>query len=204
MSSHESTRRAFLIRSMSGLGSAWLTANWPQILAAHEHARQAAQAEPPARFEFFTLEQAAEVEAVAAQIIPSDDTPGAREARAIYFIDRALATFDRDKQRLYSEGLVHLQAKTKELFPATAKFSAATEEQQIAVLKAIEKEEFFETARTHTIAGFLCDPERGGNYQQVGWKLIGFDGAHVNEPPFGYYDRDYPGWKASGQGEESK
>ena len=28
-----------------------------------------------------------------AQIVPSDDTPGAREAGVIYFIDRALATF---------------------------------------------------------------------------------------------------------------
>ena len=28
----------------------------------------------------------------------------------------------------------------------------------------------------------------------VGWKLIGFEDRHVFQPPFGYYDRDYPGF----------
>ena len=35
---------------------------------------------------------AAEIEAIAARIIPSDATPGAREAGVVYFIDRALST----------------------------------------------------------------------------------------------------------------
>jgi hypothetical protein len=30
----------------------------------------------------------------------------------------------------------------------------------------------------------------------MGWKLIGFEDRHVFEPPFGYYDRDYPGFLA--------
>lgn len=203
MARQPASRRQFLSRSLAGVGSTWLAANWPEILAAHEHARHAAQSDPPAKFDFFTPDQAVEVEAVAAQIFPTDETPGAREARVIYFIDRALATFDRNKQQLYSQGVEDLQAKAKELFPAATRFSAATEEEQITVLKAIEKGEFFEAVRVHTITGFFCDPERGGNYQQVGWKLIGFDGAHVNEPPFGHYDRDYPGWEpGSGRGEK--
>ena len=37
---------------------------------------------------FFTPEQALEVEEMAAQIIPTDETPGAREARVVAFIDR--------------------------------------------------------------------------------------------------------------------
>ena len=50
----------------------------------------------PARDEklsFLSAAEAADVEAVAAQIIPTDDSPGAREAGVVYFIDRALATF---------------------------------------------------------------------------------------------------------------
>jgi hypothetical protein len=39
----------------------------------------------------FTTEKGAEIEAIAAQIIPADDTPGAREARVIYFMDPELA-----------------------------------------------------------------------------------------------------------------
>lgn len=200
MALQNSSRRSFLGRSLGGLGTAWLSANWPEIIAAHEHARQAAASDPPAKLGFFTPDQAMEVEAIAAQIIPTDDTPGAREARVIYFIDRALATFDRDKQPLYVKGLELLQAKTAERFPAVPKFSTAGEEQQIAVLKALEKEEFFDTVRLHVLSGLLCDPARGGNFNQVGWKLIGFDGAHVNEPPFGHYDRGYPGWTPGGEG----
>jgi gluconate 2-dehydrogenase gamma chain len=43
--------------------------------------------------------------------------------------------------------------------------------------------------------GFLADPARGGNRGKVGWKLIGFDDSGAFAPPFGYYDRDYPGWQ---------
>lgn len=203
MARQPASRRQFLSRSLAGVGSAWLAGNWPEILAAHEHARSAAQTDSPAKFEFFTPEQAAEVEAVAAQIIPTDETPGAREARVLYFIDRALATFDRDRQALYSKGLRELQQKCVELFASAATFSKLSSPQQIELLKTIEKGEFFEAVRVHTITGFFCDPERGGNYQQIGWKLIGFDGAHVNEPPFGHYDRDYPGWEpGNGSGEK--
>jgi gluconate 2-dehydrogenase gamma chain len=47
---------------------------------------------------FFDPATAAEIEAIAAQIIPDDDTPGARQAGVIQFIDRALAGYDQDKQ----------------------------------------------------------------------------------------------------------
>ena len=30
-----------------------------------------------------------------------------------------------------------------------------------------------------TMAGFFCDPVQGGNRDMVGWKLIGFPGAHI-------------------------
>jgi gluconate 2-dehydrogenase gamma chain len=197
MDSADLSRRHFLIRSAAGVGAAWLTANWPAILEASQHAQHAAQAAAPLKFEFFTPEQSAEVEAIAAQIIPTDDSPGAREARVIYFIDRALTTFDKDAQKEYTEGLPQLQAKLKELFPAATKFSAATSEQQIAVLTAIEKTPFFGAVRGHAVMGFLADPARGGNFEQLGWKHINFTNDHMYKPPFGYYDRDYPGWEAA-------
>ncbi len=43
---------------------------------------------------------------------------------------------------------------------------------------------FFEILRSHTIAGFFCDPIHGGNRDMVGWKLIGFPGAQIG----GYRD----------------
>ena len=55
--------------------------------------------------------QAAEIEAMAAQIIPTDDSPGAREAHCLYFIDRALTTFAKASQPVYIQGLQDLQAE---------------------------------------------------------------------------------------------
>jgi gluconate 2-dehydrogenase gamma chain len=185
------SRRSFLIGSASGLGSAWLASHWPAILDAQEHAHRVAESGSPGQFEFFSPEQAVEIEAMAAQIIPTDDTPGAREAGSVHFIDRALATFDRERQALYTQGLQDLQTKTRELFPSASQFSALAAAQQVQLLTAIEKTEFFEQVRRHTIMGFLANPEYGGNHDKIGWKLIGFDDAFVFQPPFGFYDRDY-------------
>jgi gluconate 2-dehydrogenase gamma chain len=185
----DNSRRQFLFRSATGLGGAWLSLHWPAILAAQNHAREAANSPPV--FQFFSPEQAAEVEAAAAQIIPADDTPGAREAQVIYFIDRALVTFDKDKQPAYLQGIPELQAKTRKLFPQAKSFAGLTSPQQIEVLHVIEKTEFFELLRLHTIVGFFARPEYGGNHNQVGWKLIGLEDEMTYEPPFGYYDEEY-------------
>jgi gluconate 2-dehydrogenase gamma chain len=182
------SRRSFLAGSATGLGSAWLASQWPGILAAQEHAQKVAKSGKPGKLGFFSAEQGAEVESVAAQIVPADDTPGAREAGCLYFIDRALTTFDKGKQSVYTEGLGALQAKTAALFPSGGKFSALTSAQQIQVLKAIEKTPFFTQVRVHTITGLMANPEYGGNQGKIGWNLIGFEGKFNYAPPFGYYD----------------
>jgi len=191
MNEHDPSRRRFLIGSGSGISAAWIILEWPAILAAQEHAHRAAEPGQLLRFEFFTAEQAREIEAMTAQIIPSDDSPGAREAHVVHFIDRALVTFGRDKQPSYTRGLESLRAKTRELFPEAHKFSALGSEDQLRLLQAIEDTDFFEIVRIHTIMGFLSNPEYGGNSHQVGWKLIGFEESPVHEPPFGYYDAEY-------------
>jgi gluconate 2-dehydrogenase gamma chain len=204
------SRRRFLSHGISGLSSAWITTHWPAVLSAADHARRAAQSAAPPKFEFFSPEQAAEIDAIAARIIPTDGTPGAREAGVVYFIDRALTTFASDDQKTYKEGLPELQARVRELFPAVERFSAATPEQQDEVLRSLDDhapvparpfrprpaaQSFFETLRQHTIAGFLIDPDTGGNRDGVGWKVIGREREHMFQPPFGYYDKDYPGWQ---------
>lgn len=181
------SRRSFLVGSALGLSSTWLAANWAGILDAKAYAAQAA-AGHPGEFSFFTKAQAAEIDAMASQIIPTDDTPGAHEARCVYFIDRALTSFLRESQPVYTEGLKDLQAKTKELFPDAARFSALTSAQQIQLLTAIEHGKFFAAVRAHTITGMLASPVHGGNHNEVGWKLIGFEDTLNFKPPFGYYD----------------
>jgi gluconate 2-dehydrogenase gamma chain len=182
------SRRSFLAGSATGLSSVWLASQWPAILAAQEHAQTVARSGKPGKLGFFSAEQAAEVESVAAQIIPTDETPGAREAGCLYFIDRALTTFDRGQQPVYKQGLETLQAKTRELFPSAGKFSAIAPAQQIQVLKAIETTPFFAQVRLHTITGFVANPEYGGNQDKIGWNLIGFESKFHYSSPFGYYD----------------
>ncbi len=209
---NELNRRNFLLRAGTGLSAAWITANWPALLSAATHAHNAAKAATPPKFEFFTPEEAAEVEAITARIIPTDETPGARDAGVVYFIDRALATFGADDQKTYREGLPELQARVKEMFPSAAKFSGVTAEQQDTVLQSFEEnapttrrafrarpraQNFFETVRVHAIQGFLIDPEFGGNRSGAGWKVVGRDAEHTFQPPFGYYDKDYPGWQSA-------
>ena len=159
-----------------------------QVMLASQGAQLAAAQKLP--FTSLSPGDAAEIEALAAQIIPSDGSPGAREAGVIYFIDKALATFDEDKRDLYRSGLAAVQEKRRRLFAGSQSIAALTREQQIALLESIEKTEFFEALRTHTVMGFLANPEYGGNRNQIGWKHIGFENSHHFAPPFGYYDKE--------------
>ncbi|MGH9255663.1 MAG: gluconate 2-dehydrogenase subunit 3 family protein [Vicinamibacterales bacterium] len=178
------SRRAFLV---------WLGVCWPSIVAAQEHARRALKnrnsGNAPA-LRALSAEQAVEIEAIAAQILPTTESPGAGEAGAIYFIDHALATFDRARRRDYQRGLADLQARVARKFPPARKFSALDSPRQVEVLREIEQTPFFSMVHFHTVAGFLADPHYGGNRNQVGWMVLGFDNAPTHQPPFGYYDRE--------------
>jgi hypothetical protein len=184
------SRRDFLADSVAGLGSVWLATHWPAILEAEAYAQRAAAAAPgqPVPFAFFTDAQAADVDAMASQIFPTTDTPGAHEAHIVNFIDRALVTFARNRRPVYIQGLKDLQAKTKELFPSASKFSALNSAQQIQLLTSVEKTPFFLAVREHTLTGMFANPKHGGNFNKMGWKLIGFEDTLNFKAPFGYYD----------------
>src|SRR5260370_32222544 len=155
MSSNGRSRRSFVADTVTSLNAAWVVANYHGIVAAQEYVGQATQAGQLPRLTFFTDEQAVEIEAMTAQIIPTDETPGAREARCVYFIDRALSTFARSSQPTYLQGLRELQANAQQLYPGGGKFSALISGQQLKTLTEIEKTPFFNMVRTHTVIGFL-------------------------------------------------
>jgi len=188
MSTSGSSRREFLIASMSGVAAGWVAAHASAILEAADFAQQSAPAGRAASYAWFTPAQAAQVEAITAQIIPTDSTPGAREAHVVNFIDRALTTFEKDRQNDYVQGLKELEAQTRTTVPGAASFAALTSEQQIQVLTAIERTPFFTLVRTHTITGFLASPIHGGNFNKIGWQAVGYDDSLKHTPPFGYYD----------------
>jgi gluconate 2-dehydrogenase gamma chain len=216
---NELNRRNFLLRAGTGFTAAWVSANWPALLSAATHAHSAAKAATPPKFEFFTPDEATEVEAITARIIPTDDTPGAREAGVVYFIDRGLTTFAADNQKTYREGLADLQARVSEMFPSVSKFSGLSTERQDQVLHSFDEssvagrrlfrerpaaQDFFGALQQHTIQGFLVDPDSGGNHDGVGWKVIGREREHMFQAPFGYYDKDYPGWQPAAKEAEKK
>lgn len=198
-----------------------MSTQMPAITAAAQHAHQATKANQTAAFEVLTEEQAKEVAAIAARIIPTDEDPGATEAGVVYFIDRALKTFAKADLPAYQTGLKDVAELTSETFPGVALFSAATPEQQDKVLEELSKDrklvsrgrrqlpagasgDFFQVIWGHTVMGFLCDPDAGGNREFAGWKAIGRDPAHTFSPPFGEYDKNYPGWQAASVAETEK
>jgi gluconate 2-dehydrogenase gamma chain len=190
---NEDSRRAFLSRLLAGAGAVVAFGPLPDFSLAHDHA--AAQVNGGEnKFVFFTPEEARQMEAVCEQIIPSDDGPGAREAGAIYFIDYALSQTEPELQPIFRAGLKELAATC-----APDKFVELGVKRQIAALKKIEPTEFFARARQYTILGFLGNPTRHGNRDQVGWKYIGFENPGMFTHPFGYYDAEFLSEKKQNQ-----
>ena len=187
------SRRQFIAGAGGTLGAAWLAAQWPAIAAAHSHAASAAGADGPRALEFLTPEEARAVDAIVAQIVPTDDTPGAREAGAVYFIDRSLRTWMAAAAAPFREGL-HGFCAGFVAGQSPADFATADTATQIAYLETVEETPFFNLVRFLTLVGMFTLPSYGGNRDGIGWRLIGFDDTHGYAPPFGYYDRDYPGF----------
>jgi hypothetical protein len=186
------SRRNFLLTGSAALTSAWLAANWPRIADAAEHAAHIASATQPATFGFFSAADAADVQALTAQIIPSGATPGAREAHAVYFIDRALGTFFAERAAAFRAGLADFQQSFRNAHPASGSFAAAQPADQLAFLKTVDRTPFFESTRILTIIGTLAATKYGGNHEGLGWQMMGFEDQHIFEPPFGDYQGFVP------------
>ena len=204
----DSTRRAFLAQSAGALGILFLDSLTPQLLAqAHEHARAATSTNGAQGFRFLTKQEASDFEAFSAQIIPADETPGAREAGAVYFADYVLSTINQEQQQDFRSALALLRVASAEAQPGASSFAALPVDKQIAVMKAMEKPtegnapaakaaqaeaakrgEAFGLLRATVLVGTFSDPSLHGNRDQIGWKLIGFDDQAYWAPPFGYYD----------------
>ena len=189
------SRRRFLKQSGQLIGSAWVAANLPGIVAAAEHAHHAAQSETPVSFEFLSDDEARIVEAVTSRIIPTDDTPGAREARIVYFVDKAAGTLFPGMGNGLRGTLGGFNAAVEEAHPDADDFATLSEADQDAFLSAHENDPFFSLLRFMTPLGMFAHPKYGSNYDKIGWKLMGFADSHAFVPPFGFYDKDYPGFE---------
>lgn len=141
-------------------------------------------------YKILTDDLAKTLDAVTARIVPTDSTPGAREANAIGFIDHVLFDGRQDQLPVIQQGADELNATAASRFGA-ASFAELSEAQQDQLLTEVETTPFFGTLRYLTVASLFAFPQYGGKGPDVGYTLIGMTHAHAYVPPFGYYDADY-------------
>jgi gluconate 2-dehydrogenase gamma chain len=148
-------------------------------------AAQAQGVPPPAphreALETLTAAEAEILEAFCARLIPSDvNGPGAKEARAAHYIDRALGGALASAREAYRSGLMALDAQARA--SRGVPFSALEAQVQDTILTELEKTDpgFFSLVRQHTLQGTFCDPYYGGNAGFVGWDLLAYPGIRMS------------------------
>ena len=182
-------RRTFL-RAAAAAGAGWAAADVAQIEEALAWAARQVEAGGATSLSVLETAEAGVIDAMTSRILPSvDGKPGAHEAGVVYFIDRALATFNAEQKKLFAEGIANLNRRAARKWKA-ASFAALTPAQQDELLHAIEKTPFFKAVRLNTIVGTFALPAWGGNRDYAGWHLLGFEHQPRFQPPFGYYDAE--------------
>lgn len=198
MTFDELTRRNFLQGSSGAVASALLKAGVPALAAVSQAACTAR--DEGASFETITNDEAREIIAVAARIIPTTDTPGATEAGAVYFFDKALGSFFADRLEWGRGLLAEFQSGVAAAYPGAERFSDLNAADQDTYLEANEQTPFFQGARILTIMGVFCLSKYGGNRDDIGWKLLGMSGPPgAFSHPFGHYDAEYIKEQQSGE-----
>jgi gluconate 2-dehydrogenase gamma chain len=200
---NNSSRRSFLLSSGGALGAGWLALNWPALSAAAAHSHEMAAGQADRSFKILNAAQSRDVEAIASQIVPSGDTPGAREAGVVYFVDHVHAGPYAGSRDEFLAGLAAFQDDFTQRHPGAGSFADLDADAQIAHLKSVEATPFFGRMKFLTLLGLLALPSYGGNADKLGWKLAGFVDQHAWTPPFGHYDRDYPGFVPYGKEKHS-
>jgi gluconate 2-dehydrogenase gamma chain len=152
---------------------------------------QAARPEPHASrepLENLTAAEADLLDAIVARLIPSDAVgPGATEARAVHYIDRALGGPLAAARPAYTSGLAALDRYARS--SRGASFVDLPPLDQESVLIDVEtgaatgftgsSAAFFALVLAHTHQGTFGDPYYGGNANFVGWDLLGYPGVRT-------------------------
>ena len=145
-------------------------------------------AAPREPLENLTATEADLLEAIVARLIPTDaNGPGATEARAAHYIDRALGGALASSRQAYTAGLAALDryARSSRGKP----FTELSATDQDSVLIDVEtgaatgfperSSVFFALVLNHTHQGTFGDPYYGGNANFVGWDLLGYPGVRT-------------------------
>ena len=155
-------------------------------------AQQPATAPPREAFENLTATEADLLEAIVERLVPSDEHgPGAREARAAHYIDRALGGALASSRQAYAAGLAALERYA--ISSRGKSFLQLSHTDQDWVLIDVEtgaatgftgsSAQFFALVLNHTRQGMFGDPYYGGNANFVGWDLLGYPGIRTMVTP---------------------
>ena len=132
------------------------------------------------------------LEAIVSRLIPSDaNSPGALEAGAARYIDRALAGTLSPTREAYRSGLAALdryaqssRGKTfRDLSPTDRDSVLIDVETGAATGFTGNSAAFFAMVLSHTHQGTFGDPYYGGNREFIGWDLIGYPGVRTMVSP---------------------
>jgi gluconate 2-dehydrogenase gamma chain len=135
---------------------------------------------------FLTLEEVRTLEAMCAQIIPSDQDPGAKEAGVVNYIDLQLTKHFKEHRPAYRKGLAAIDNLSG------GDFVGLSDARQQEVLHQAEQQEkpFFDLVVAHTMQGFYGDPRHGGNRDRVSWEMLGLPFPQVRGRAAPPPDRD--------------
>jgi len=185
-------RRQFLTGLTDAAKYSLIVLSVPAIVTACSRTEEArpASSVTASSYKILTDDLARTLDAVTARIVPTDSTPGAREAGTVGFIDHVIFDGRQDQLPILQQGAQELNATASSRF-AGKRFDELTEAQQDELLTEIQTTPFFGTMRYLTVASLFAMPQYGGNGPDVGWQLIGMSHAHAYVPPFGFYDADY-------------
>ena len=177
------TRRGFLAESGKAATAGWIALETPWLAALAGCTR-----DDENRFAALTPAEAKAMRAFAAQIIPSDKSlPGADEAGAVHFIDRAFGNpFFADVVPVVRAGLADLDARARAL--GERDFASVSPGRQEAILRQVERTPFFLAARMLVVVGTFADSAYGGNKRGAGWTIVGLEHEPTYASPFGWYD----------------
>jgi len=182
--------RRDLLKRAAAVGAALPAVGTPFQAGESVAGRSAESLALPGRepLENLTAAEADIVDAVVARLIPTDATgPGATEARAVRYIDRALGGPLASSRPAYTSGLAALDRYARSSHGRS--FTELAVADQDAVLTALESgtasgftggsAAFFALLLAHTHQGTFGDPYYGGNANFVGWDLIGYPGVRT-------------------------
>jgi gluconate 2-dehydrogenase gamma chain len=189
------SRRTLLARvAFIGAGAVVVRGDAPTAAGQGDAPQGGVSASPAARspLENLSAIEMATLEAITARLIPTDGNgPGATEARAAHYIDRALGGALSASREAYRNGLAAVETYARaakgqpfdRLLPSDRDAVLREMEANVATGFMPDAQTFFNLVRTHTIQGPFGDPYYGGNANFAGWDLIGYPGVRLAAGP---------------------